>query len=452
MHWNQDDRVSGSDEDWVAALHAARGALEAPVSAAADAARAQAARKALRLSWLGGELAHTSVTGATIRAAANAAMRDTLARASPAGSVLQERPSGNDPIGMIDMLTAAGMVFDDDGGSDEDIEAGAPAWRPRRAAGRAAVADGRALLEMHGEELQAGSAPCTHCATPGHREKACPFGRIATMSQSCRLPFASLARPARAESCPSYPATPDEEAFMRAEVAKLCAKDVVERLSFEDSQNPEQVWTTAPIFVARKEPLVVTDDTSAAIAREDVASVRAAARQLAATVTNEYLKMDTRPPGSPDSATPLSNGRRHAQQRFYSAIAGVKRVEDSKPRLVYDARELNEFLADVPFSLPRSADLIHGWQPGGLWAAIDLSGGFYHIRVARQDRKFLCFSQGTETVVDYDGVARTVPVVYRFKRLPFGLSVAPFFFRHVDRNRSALHAHAVFSVGGGSLP
>ena len=84
-----------------------------------------------------------------------------------------------------------------------------------------------------------------------------------------------------------------------------------------------------------------------------------------------------------------------------------------KDRFLYDPREVNSFLDDVPLSYPRASDFLHN---SSTFCAVkgDIKGAFRHVRVAKCDQQYLG--------VVLDNFAFTYTV------LPFGLSQSPVIF------------------------
>ena len=54
-------------------------------------------------------------------------------------------------------------------------------------------------------------------------------------------------------------------------------------------------------------------------------------------------------------------------------------VEETKPRLIYDARPLNKFLKHIPFSMDTVARVANVASEGCFMTSLDDSSAFHHI-------------------------------------------------------------------------
>lgn len=93
-----------------------------------------------------------------------------------------------------------------------------------------------------------------------------------------------------------------------------------------------------------------------------------------------------------------------------------KKSMNGKPefRLVVDYRELNKKVIPDKFPLPRIDDILDQLGRAKHFSVIDLKSGFHQIELEEKSRDFTSFSDGTKA--------------YRFKRVPFGLSISPGIF------------------------
>ena len=98
---------------------------------------------------------------------------------------------------------------------------------------------------------------------------------------------------------------------------------------------------------------------------------------------------------------------------WLSPIVLVSKGDGSK-RMCLDFRRVNEHLAADVHPLPRLDDLVNLASGHKYYATLDLKDAYYQIELDEESRDVTTFS---------DGVS-----LYRFKRLPFGLSCAPAVF------------------------
>jgi hypothetical protein len=94
--------------------------------------------------------------------------------------------------------------------------------------------------------------------------------------------------------------------------------------------------------------------------------------------------------------------------------ARTRRTDPSKSRVVYDGRCLSGHLLPLPFSMGGVDEVARLLRPGDWVATADLKGGFHHVMMDAEASKYL-------------GVAWNARH-YRWRRLPFGTSHAPFVF------------------------
>lgn len=88
-------------------------------------------------------------------------------------------------------------------------------------------------------------------------------------------------------------------------------------------------------------------------------------------------------------------------------------------RLIHDLRFVNRFLPARHFRLDSLGDVPLVVSPGDWFCSIDLKSGYHHLLMHPEARPYLGF--------EFDGVH------YVWAVLPFGLSLAPFFFAKVTR-------------------
>lgn len=105
-------------------------------------------------------------------------------------------------------------------------------------------------------------------------------------------------------------------------------------------------------------------------------------------------------------------GAREVHDAFMSAWH--RRCVTSKRRLVYNGSALSEHLRPLPFAMSFATDLYAAVPPGSYVATADLKGGFHHVVMSEDARRWLGIMVGGQ--------------MYRWCRLPFGISQAPFLF------------------------
>lgn len=114
---------------------------------------------------------------------------------------------------------------------------------------------------------------------------------------------------------------------------------------------------------------------------------------------------------------------RHSNSQFCSpAFPIIKR--NNSIRLVIDFRELNLRTEKLPYPIPSMKDLIIDFKKAKVFSTIDLSMGYYQIKMAEDSKKYTSFVINNQQ--------------YEFNRLPFGLKNAPMTFQ-MAMNRLFLH-------------
>lgn len=98
-------------------------------------------------------------------------------------------------------------------------------------------------------------------------------------------------------------------------------------------------------------------------------------------------------------------------------------VEETKPRLIYDARPLNQFFKRMPFSMDTVARVANVASPGCYMTSLDDSSAFHHILIRPSSWPLLGF--------EYGGVD------YVWCVLPFGLSISPFVYHTLSEAKAA---------------
>lgn len=98
-------------------------------------------------------------------------------------------------------------------------------------------------------------------------------------------------------------------------------------------------------------------------------------------------------------------------------------VEETKPRLIYDARPLNKFFKHVPFSMDTVARVANVASEGCFMTSLDDSSAFHHILIHPASGPLLGFT--------YRGVD------YVWCVLPFGLSISPWVYHTLSDAKAA---------------
>ena len=91
--------------------------------------------------------------------------------------------------------------------------------------------------------------------------------------------------------------------------------------------------------------------------------------------------------------------------------------KDKRWRLVVDYRQVNKKLIADKFPLPRIDDILDQLGRAKFFSCLDLMSGFHQIELEEKSRDITSFSTATGS--------------YRFKRLPFGLKIAPNSFQRM---------------------
>ena len=116
------------------------------------------------------------------------------------------------------------------------------------------------------------------------------------------------------------------------------------------------------------------------------------------------------------------------------AIFEVEKGDTFRP--IYDARPVNEYLADRPFSLPKWSDILASTTASCFGCVLDLKHGFFQFALRKDVRRFFCF--------EVDGVT------YQMNVTPQGVKQSPFWFTTGMKGplkRLREHADALFVAG-----
>ena len=103
---------------------------------------------------------------------------------------------------------------------------------------------------------------------------------------------------------------------------------------------------------------------------------------------------------------------------FYGRLFCVPKASGGW-RPVLDLSALNQFLQVMPFRMETASSIREAVRPGDWGASLDLTDAYFHIPIAKSDRKWLRFV--------WEGR------VFQFRVLPFGLSLAPWLFTMVTK-------------------
>ena len=103
---------------------------------------------------------------------------------------------------------------------------------------------------------------------------------------------------------------------------------------------------------------------------------------------------------------------------FYGRLFCVPKASGGW-RPVLDLSALNRFLQEVPFRMETASSIREAVRPGDWGASLDLTDAYFHVPIAKADRKWLRFV--------WEGR------VFQFVALPFGLSLAPWVFTRIAR-------------------
>lgn len=93
------------------------------------------------------------------------------------------------------------------------------------------------------------------------------------------------------------------------------------------------------------------------------------------------------------------------------------RKSNGSPRLIHDLRNVNRCITKKSAYMLKSSNIRATLQGAKFFAKADLSNGYYHIPIHKDDSPYLSFKYKEK--------------YYSFKRLPFGLSIAPAIFQRV---------------------
>ena len=85
-------------------------------------------------------------------------------------------------------------------------------------------------------------------------------------------------------------------------------------------------------------------------------------------------------------------------------------------RVVFDLRPINSVSVNIEYPLPNVLELMHRFKGKKYITSIDMKGGYWHIPVKKEHRKYLAFK--------FDGV------LYQWKRMCFGPKGAPAYFQY----------------------
>jgi ribonuclease HI len=103
---------------------------------------------------------------------------------------------------------------------------------------------------------------------------------------------------------------------------------------------------------------------------------------------------------------------------FYSRLFVVPK-KNGKLRPVLDLSPLNAYLRRVRFRMETPLTIRGALRPDDWATSVDLTDAYFHLSIARPDRKWLRFVWSEQ--------------VYQFRVLPFGLSLSPWIFTVVVR-------------------
>uniref|UniRef100_A0A0N5BP02 Reverse transcriptase domain-containing protein n=1 Tax=Strongyloides papillosus TaxID=174720 RepID=A0A0N5BP02_STREA len=93
-------------------------------------------------------------------------------------------------------------------------------------------------------------------------------------------------------------------------------------------------------------------------------------------------------------------------------------IQRDKPRVIYDARHLNEFLTVESFKLEDAHFLLDSIANRQFYAiSFDISSAYYSITVNKKSRQLFVVKYNNKT--------------YVYKRMPMGISIAPKIFSRV---------------------
>uniref|UniRef100_A0A2A4J5K1 RNA-directed DNA polymerase n=1 Tax=Heliothis virescens TaxID=7102 RepID=A0A2A4J5K1_HELVI len=104
---------------------------------------------------------------------------------------------------------------------------------------------------------------------------------------------------------------------------------------------------------------------------------------------------------------------------FVSNLVIIEKV-DKTLRICLDPKELNKVLIRNYHLIPTLEEILAKLNNKSIFSVLDLSDGFYNIKLTEQSKKLCTFSSPFGC--------------YRFLRLPFGLSIAPEIFQKYSEN------------------
>ena len=105
-----------------------------------------------------------------------------------------------------------------------------------------------------------------------------------------------------------------------------------------------------------------------------------------------------------------------ANSLFNSPVLLVKKP-NGKFRFCVDFRRLNEITENEVFPVPSVSEVFDKLQNANVFTVLDLRSGYWQVAIKQADRDKTAFTVGEKQ--------------YRFKRMPFGLSGAPYTFRRL---------------------
>ena len=107
------------------------------------------------------------------------------------------------------------------------------------------------------------------------------------------------------------------------------------------------------------------------------------------------------------------------QAYLVSPLFAIPKRDSDKFRTILDLRQLNEFVRYSHFKMDGLGTVKDLLRQGDYMVKIDLTDSFYHVPIARKDRRLLQF--------------RWKDVLYQYNCLPFGLASAPRTFTKVTK-------------------
>lgn len=351
------------------------------------------------------ELLQTATTAELLRrvaAAVAASVREAASLTTltsddgTADTSASPRPHSMDAAAMAQLIIPSALPRPADAEQSVVPRPPPPLQHTPRADGLAAIADPVALVDAH-RSLPAGSATLPDRLLCGCPRGACYIEALADVLYNYTPPFTEP--PPRRMDPQPIPLNERDAATATRLVRELADSGVVEALPDEQAANPELAHFASSVFVVWRTPARVAPGEEAAVESGDVSVIRRMAHDRA------ELAFDT--------ARQCAEARPSASPRDWleAATATYSDPDKAKPRLVLDLRDLNEYIASLPFTMPSGWDAVRRWQQHAWWAIVDITGGFHHVRLAPDARKYFVF--------------RHAGVWYRYTRLVFGLASAP---------------------------